>query len=91
MTETEENCTELETTNNETDIFIEYKETLHTTKKSKKKTKGKKNTGYDEEQRHWRNVKKIEQDVDNIHITRAQKPTTDLDRKVENIIGKNKK
>jgi len=66
--------------------LAEYTETLQTGKKTKKSIK-KTDTS---NQRVWRDVKGIEENIDNLHITRAKKPVTDLDRTVDRIIDKNK-
>lgn len=66
----------------------EYRETLQTGKSTKKQSK---NTDSNVEQRVWRDVDSIEDKVDNLHITRAQKPATEVDRTVDKLIQKRKK
>lgn len=68
--------------------LAEYKETLHTSTKSSKKTK---NTTSSTDQRCWRDVDLIEKKVDTLHITQAQKPTTEVDKTVDKLIQKRKK
>jgi hypothetical protein len=68
--------------------LAEYKETLFTSKKSSKKSS---NTSSSNENRYWRDVDSIEKKIDKLHITQAKKPTTELDKKVEKIIQKQKK
>ena len=65
--------------------LAEYKETLQTGSKSKKTSKPA------SDQVVWRDIGAIEKKIDNLHITRAQKPVTELDRKVDWILEKNKK
>lgn len=65
---------------------VAYSETLHTSSSSSKKKKD-----LPAEQRSWRNVEEIEKNVDNLHIRRAQRPVTDLDRTVERVLEKRKK
>jgi len=64
--------------------LAEYKETLHTGSKSKKTSNTVPN------QAVWRDVNAIEDKVDNLHITRAKKPVTELDRKVDRLVEKRK-
>ena len=68
--------------NNE--ILDEYSETLETTSKSKK-TENPKN------EHVWRNVEAIEENVDNIHIKNAKKPSSEVEKRVDTIIEKTKK
>lgn len=68
--------------------LAEYRETLHTNKKtSNSKTK---DTSSDVDQRVWRNVDSIEKDVDTLHIRKAQRPVTEVDKKVDKLIEKTK-
>ena len=64
--------------------LAEYSETLETVSTSKKKSV--KKTPSPTDQRIWRDVDSIENKVDNLHITRAKKPVTELERKVDNLI-----
>jgi len=64
----------------------EYSETLQTTS-IKKGKKSKTNS----DQRYWRDIKSIEESIDNLHIRRGQKHVTSLDVKVEKILKKHKK
>jgi hypothetical protein len=63
--------------------LAEYSETLYTEDSRPKKSKGHENL----HQKTWRNVDLIEEKVDTLHITRAQKPTTDVAKKVDRIIS----
>jgi hypothetical protein len=74
---------------NDNKPLAEYKETLYTAAKSSKKTKS--NTTSSTEQRYWRDVDLIEKKVDHLHINRAQKPTTEVDKTVDKLIQKRKK
>ena len=65
--------------------LAEYSETLETVSTLKKKSVKKNPSPSD--QRIWRDVDSIEDKIDNLHITRAQKPVTELDRKVDNIVS----
>ncbi len=67
--------------------LVEYSETLETGKPTSQKS----GTTTTSDQRVWRDVKGIEGTVDNLHITRAQKPVTELDKKVDKLIEKKKK
>jgi hypothetical protein len=68
--------------------LAEYKETLYASTKSSKKIS--KNISSNEEI-YWRDVGSIEKKIDKLHITRAQKPTTQVDKTVDKIIQKRKK
>lgn len=65
--------------------LAEYKETLVTISTSKKKSG--KTSSPPSNQRIWRDVESIEEKVDNLHKSRAQKPVTELDRKVDKLIS----
>lgn len=65
---------------------VTYSETLHTAGSSSKKKANTKSN-----QRTWRDVGAIEEKVDNLHITRAQRPVTQLDKTVDRLIDKRKK
>lgn len=69
--------------------LAEYRETLHTNKKTATSKKPKSNSS-DVDQRVWRDVDSIEKDVDTIHIRKAKKPVTEVDKKVDLLIEKNK-
>ena len=66
--------------------LVEYSEKLHTGT-SKSKTYSATNV----DQRIWRNVDSIEEKVDNLHITKANKPVTELDKTVDRLIEKKQK
>jgi len=85
--ETQETTTEVkEEVNIEEDKPIaEYRETLQTGKATTTRT----STSSD--QHVWRNMNKIEKDVDTIHIKKAEKPVTDIEKTVDNLIKKRKK
>ena len=67
--------------------LAEYNETLQTGKTTSKQS----NATKPSDQRVWRDVEGIEGKVDNLHITKAQKPVTELDKKVDKLIDKRKK
>jgi hypothetical protein len=68
--------------------LAEYSETVETVSTSKKKTT--KTTPTPSDQRIWRDVNSIEEKVDNLHISRAQKPVTEIDKRVDKLIAKKK-
>ena len=68
-----------ETENQKTE---KYSETLYTSESTAKKTSN---------QTVWRDVDAIEEKVDDLHITRAQKPVTELDKTVDRLLKKRKK
>ena len=67
--------------------IAEYHETLYSDD-SKKKNKTNKTTS--EKEYVWRNTDKIEKDIDTLHIEKAKKPSTEIDKKVDLLINKNK-
>ncbi|KYK21952.1 hypothetical protein AYK24_02815 [Thermoplasmatales archaeon SG8-52-4] len=64
--------------------LAEYSETLETGVPTSKKGKSTKST----KQRLWRDFDLIEEKIDNLHISRAQKPITEIDKKVDSIVSK---
>jgi hypothetical protein len=68
--------------------LAEYRETLETGKTTSKTTAVKTTPS---EQRIWRDVDSIEGNIDNLHIQKAKKPVTEIDKKVDGIIEKRKK
>jgi len=64
--------------------LAEYSETVETVSTSKKKKTVA--TPAPSDQRIWRDVNSIEEKVDNLHISRAQKPVTELEKKVDKLI-----
>ena len=92
----EELVEEIETDATETEIveetveedkpLAEYKETLETGKATTIKT-----TNTDTDQRVWRDVNKIEKDVDTINTKKAKKSSTDVGRTVDELIKKRQK
>jgi len=86
---TNEETTKEETIKDQADRpLAEYRETLNTSRKATKKTSSKKSS--DADQRLWRDVDSIEEDVDTLHIKKAKKPVTEVDKKVDKLIEKNK-
>jgi hypothetical protein len=63
--------------------LAEYHETLETGVSNSKKLK----TAPPSDQRIWRDVDLIENKIDSLHITRAQKPVTEIDKKVDKIVS----
>lgn len=62
--------------------IAEYKESMQASSRKLSKTQL--------EQVIWRDVEKIEKEVDTLHIKRAKKPTTELDKKINHLINKKK-
>jgi len=86
--ETEEKTFEEATNEEQTDGPIaEYHETLHTGTTTSKSSS---NTASDSEQRRWRDVDSIEEDIDTLHVKKTKVPVTELDKKVDKILEKNK-
>jgi len=82
--EAEENLTfEKET---EDQPIVDYHETLQT-----KDSAHKEYTGSSSDQRIWRNVRAIEKNIDKINTSKSRKPTSELEKKVDNIIKKKEK
>jgi len=85
-TETSEADEPVENKDNTDDqTLAEYHDTLYTEDyKAKKRKEALHN------QQVWRDVDSIEKKVDNLHITRAQKPSTEFDKTVDKLIEKRK-
>ena len=63
--------------------LAEYKETLYSSDSAaKKRSSMKRKTSSLSDQRIWRDIKSIEENIDNNHIIRAEKPVTELNKKV---------
>jgi hypothetical protein len=62
--------------------LAEYHETLQTGKARSKKFQD----SYESDQRIWRDVSLIEGKIDKLHKTRAEKPITEIDKKVDRLI-----
>jgi len=60
--------------------LAEHHETLETGKKRK--------TDKSSDQRIWRDVDSIENKIDKLHITNAEKPVSEIDKKVDRIVSK---
>jgi hypothetical protein len=71
--------------------LAEYHETLQSGVSTSKKGKSKKQRKMQSDQRIWRDVNCIEEKVDNLHITRAKKPDTEIDKTVDKLVTKKKK
>lgn len=69
--------------NTDNQPIAEYHDTVYTEEYRAKKRKEAVNN-----QQVWRNVDAIEKKVDILHITRAQKPVSELDKKVDKLIEK---
>ncbi len=90
--ETEENFDQ----NDEDKPLAEYDETLHTSKKTIIIVDEDDSAGYidnesSSDQRFWRNIKTIENNIDNLHRINAQKPKDDMEKTVDELIQRNKR
>ena len=70
--------------------IAEYHETLDTRTQTKSKTRTVKASS-PSEQRVWRDVDAIEENIDTLHIRKAERPITDVDKKVDKLIEKRKR
>jgi hypothetical protein len=75
----------------EKEPLVEYHETLKSGVTTSEKSKSKKDRKKQTDQRIWRDVNSIEEKVDNLHITRAKEPVSEIDKTVDKIISKGKK
>lgn len=72
--------------------LAEYHETLHTGKPaSSKSSSGDKYSGSSSDQRIWRDVKAIEENIDNMHISTSRKPTSTFDKRIDRLVKKREK
>ena len=90
--ETEENFDQ----DDEDKPLAQYNETLRSSKKPRKvvdedDTMGYIDTESPSDQRFWRNINTIEDDIDNLHKINAQKPKDNMEKTVDELIQKNKK
>jgi len=67
--------------------IAEYRETLETGKATSKTSIG---SGTTADQRLWRDVDTIEDDIDTLGTKKSEKPISNLDEKVDKLIEKNK-
>ena len=81
-TQITEEPTKIESEEPAEDETEKYSETLYTSESKPKKTS---------DQMIWRDVDAIEEKVDTLHITKAQKPVTKLDKTVDRLLQKRKK
>ena len=65
--------------------LAEYHETLHSGKPRSKSYSGSQAT-VESDQRIWRDIILIEEKIDQLHKTRAEKPITEIDKKVDRLI-----
>ena len=73
-------------------ILVEHRETLYTVDSKSKKSSSVK-TKYREpySQTSWRDVNAIEENVDNLRMSKTKEPVSELDKKVDKILSKRKK
>lgn len=86
--QTGENVQQEEELEAEFQPLAEHHETLYAEGSATKKGKKDKET---HSQRIWRDVNAIEERVDNIHKSKAKKPTSELNKTVDKILSKRKK
>ena len=67
--------------------LVEHRETLYTSSPSSKKA----GTTTSSDQRIWRDVKTIEENIDTIHVSKSGESSPDLDKTVDRLIAKKKK
>ena len=84
---TVEEAEETESNDTEGKILAEYRETLHTSSGKRSPQKKKSSS----EQVHWRDVDAIEEKIDTLHISKAKRPVSEVDRAVDRLIKKKKK
>lgn len=79
-------------TEQEESVLAEHTETLYSKGTAPKKVaSSQKSSQYPSDQRIWRDVKTIEENIDNIHKTKSKKAPSDLDKTVDRILTKKKK
>lgn len=89
-TVTDETCTNTSGYSDENDeTLASYHDTLEAENKTKKQETNAKRESY-QDQNIWRDVKSIEEKVDNLHIDRAVRPRSDLDKKVDGLLKRKK-
>ena len=81
-TDEEEKEEEKETEQEVEEEPVEYRDTLY----SGTSTSKQESTYSTSEQRHWRDLESIEKNIDNLHITKARKPHTDVEKSVDTLI-----
>lgn len=97
LEETEENIQteEKPKTSNELEADFEpladYNETLYSQNSKSKKSSSKKADNTPVDQIIWRDLKAIEENIDNLHTTDSRRPVSELDKKVDKLIDKSKK
>ena len=64
----------------------EYHETLYSDDTPSKK--GKKNREKTIQRSPWRDVKGIEEKIDDLHVSRAKKPSTEIDKRIDRITSR---
>ena len=80
----QEECEEPE----EAKTLAEYKETIYSSEENINETEEKNRAS---DQHIWRNVDKIEENIDNLHLKKTSAEIDNLDKKVDGIIEKTKK
>ena len=70
--------------------LVEHHDTLHTGKPSNEQGSSA-NSRSSSDQRVWRDVEAIEENIDNIHVKNSGNPPSELDKKVDQIIKKKEK
>jgi len=85
-----ENKQEVETPTDKKDDkpLAEHHDTIHAGKRGSKK--GKSGTS-SSDQRVWRDINAIEENIDNMHVSKSSTPPSEFDKKVDKIIKKKDK
>ncbi len=71
--------------------LADYNETLYSKNSKSKKGSSKKGNNPSVDQIIWRDVKTIEENIDNLHTIGSRRPISELDEKVDKLIDKSKK
>jgi len=71
--------------------LVEHHDTLRTSNSSSKKGSSSRNTVASNNQRVWRDVPAIEENIDKLYVRPSGAPPSDLDKKVDHIIKKKEK
>lgn len=71
--------------------LAEHHDTLQTSNSSSKKGSSSRNTVTSKDQRVWRDVQAIEENIDSLHVRPSGISPSELDKKVDHIIKKKEK
>ena len=71
--------------------IADYHETLNSGKTGSNKKSSQSTNTYSDDQRVWRDIKAIEENIDNMRINTSHHPTSEFDKKVDKLIKKTEK